>query len=101
MRVLLDQPQDVSGAGRLRIAKLGGCSYGGAVLDSHYSLSARDLPSVRRLLMTLAAGCVVPVVLLALASIAWQYLRERAATEATTIATARTLIGAVDDRMHD
>ena len=65
------------------------------------TLPMPPLPSVRRLLMTLAAACVVPIVALALASIAYHYHRERAALEAASIATARALMGAVDGRLHD
>ena len=86
---------------QVHIAKPGDWPYGRAVLDSQYLTPTSDLPSVRRLLLTLAAGCVIPIVLLALGSIAYLYHRERLAVEATTIATARALMGAVDDRMHD
>jgi hypothetical protein len=63
---LIKRKMLADGAGR-PIVNPHGCAYGGAVLDSHTFPSSRDLPSVRRLLMTLAAGCVIPIVLLALA----------------------------------
>jgi PAS domain S-box-containing protein len=59
------------------------------------------LPSLRRLLMTLAAYCVVPTVALALGTIGYQYYRERNAIEAAAIARARTAMVAVNERLHD
>ena len=59
------------------------------------------LPSLRRLLMTLAASCVIPALALALATIGYHYYRERSAIEATAVATSRTVMAAVDDRLHD
>jgi PAS domain S-box-containing protein len=90
-------------AGRRRIAarKPERLGYRRAMPDAHDPRPAGDLPTLRRLLMTLAAGCVIPIALVALGNIAYQYHRERLAVEASAIATARALVGAVDDRLQD
>ena len=59
----------------------------------------RALPSIRRLLLTLALACVVPVALLSFGLITYHYQRERAQIEAGTVATARALMANVDERL--
>lgn len=57
------------------------------------------LPSFRQLLLFLTLGCVLPMAGLALGLVAYEYQRERRQLEIDTIATARALMAAVDDRL--
>lgn len=61
---------------------------------------SRHLPSLRQLLLLLALACVVPVAALALAFVAFEYHDQRQQVERNTIATARALMAAVDDRLQ-
>lgn len=62
--------------------------------------STRHLPSLRQLLLLLAFACVLPAAALAFGLVAYQYQRERAQTEESTIATARAVMAAVDGRFE-
>lgn len=62
--------------------------------------TTRHLPTLRQLLLLLAFACVLPAAALAIGLVAYQYQRERAQTEASTIATARAVMAAVDGRFE-
>jgi PAS domain S-box-containing protein len=57
------------------------------------------LPTLRQLLLLLACACVVPMAVLASALAVHEYRSERQRLEDDTIATARALMAAVDDRL--
>jgi PAS domain S-box-containing protein len=60
----------------------------------------RSLPTLRQLLLLLACACVVPMAALSLGFVGYEYHRQRAQVEEDTIATARALMAAVDDRLQ-
>lgn len=73
----------------------------GPLFDSSQPPSTLALPSLRRLLMILAAACVIPAVGLALGAIGYHYFQERNAMEARAIASSRAAMTAVEERLHD
>lgn len=60
----------------------------------------RSLPTLRQLLLLLACACVVPMAALSLGFVGYEYHRQRAQVEEDTVATARALMAAVDDRLQ-